>query len=261
MNARTFRAAAAALPRLCRFQLRNLLSTAFFLQTALATPLSFALLRIIAGRGSVDPAVWFDAAVSGLWATTTLATGIIGFQRFQGVLQYLAISPLPAWAVFLPVVAAATLVGLVGLPVAVVATLSFALAHGGLAVAVSVAPAQLFGYLMAVVACCASAAALSCVFVLSRHAIAFEPLILIPVWLLCGIVAPVSGFPTAVRWLTHLHPLTFAVDIARHSLSAPVTTLQVGACLLLSAGYVAASAVGLRVALRRARVEGRLDLA
>lgn len=249
----------AAAARMTLFHMRSLLSTAFFLQTALATPLSFALLRIVADHGHAGPTVWFDAAVAGLWATTTLATGIIGFQRFQGVLQYLAAGVQPAWAVFLPVVAAAALIGVVGLPVAVLATLPF---RGGAdATGPSALAAQAAGYLLALVACCASAALLSCAVVLSRHAIAFEPLIMIPVWLLCGIVAPSAALPAPLRLVAHLHPLTFAVDVARHRAFDPAMPVQAAGCLALSAAYAAAAAFGLREALRRARQEGTLDLA
>lgn len=244
------------------FHMRNLLSTAFFLQTALATPLSFVLLKIVAAQGHADLSVWFDAAVAGLWASTTLATGIIGFQRFQGVLQYLAACVQPAWAVFLPVVAAAALIGVSGLPVAVIVTIPFL---DGSSVGVSgmfpVVAAQAVGYLLALVACCASAALLSCMVVLSRHAIAFEPLIMIPVWLLCGVVASPDDFPMPMRLIAHLHPLTFAVDVARHPVPDLTMLTEAAGCLILSAVYAAAAAYGLRKALRRARQEGTLDLA
>lgn len=248
------------------FHMRSLLSTAFFLQTALITPLSFALLKVIAGHWHAGPTVWFDAAVAGLWATTTLATGIIGFQRFQGVLQYLATGVQPAWAVFLPVVAAAALIGISGLPIAVFITLPFRgwVDAGADAVESSPSPAlasQTVGYLLALVACCASAALLSCMVVLSRHAIAFEPLIMVPVWLLCGIVAPVDSFPVPVRLIAHLHPLTFAVDVARHPAADSAILSEIMGCLALSAVYVAVAAFGLRKALRHARLEGTLDLA
>lgn len=248
--------------RMTWFHMRNLLSTAFFLETALVTPLSFALLKIIAGRWHAGPTVWFDAAVAGLWATTTLATGMIGFQRFQGVLQYLAAGVLPAWSVFLPVVAAAALIGMAGLPIAVLVVLPF---RGGTDWGPSdVFPclvSQLIGYLLALVACCASAALLSCMVVLSRHAIAFEPLIMIPVWLLCGVVTPSDGFPMPVRLIAHMQPLTFAVDAARHAAPDRVMLAQAVGCLALSALYVVAAAFGLREALRRARQKGTLDLA
>ena len=249
----------AAAGRMTLFHMRSLLSTAFFLQTALATPLSFALLRIVADQGHAGPTVWFDAAVAGLWATTTLATGIIGFQRFQGVLQYLAVGVYPAWAVFLPVVIAASLIGLVGLPIAVLTTLPF---RGGTGmVGSSSLAAQTAGYLLALIACCASAALLSCAVVLSRHAIAFESLIMIPVWLLCGIVAPSVDLPAPLRLIAHLHPLTFAVDVARQPALDPAMLVEAAGCLALSAAYAAAAAFGLREALRRARQEGTLDLA
>ena len=115
--------------------------------------------------------------MSGLWATTTTAVGIIGYQRFQGVLQYQVMSVHPAGAVFLPPVAASALIGIIGMPIA------FALASLFAGRPVTVTPEQVAGLALALLACVSSAAGLSAFFVLSRGAIAFEPLVLIPVWL------------------------------------------------------------------------------
>ncbi|KFI42011.1 ABC transporter permease [Bifidobacterium biavatii] len=245
--------------RMTWFHMRTLWATSFFLETAIGAPLSFILLKLIAAQWRIGQSLWLDASVSGLWATTTLAVGIIGFQRFQGVLQYLAASVMQPWRVFLPLVSAASLIGIIGVPVSfAVIGITAVLTGGPMPMVTSV---QFVGYLLAVVACCSSAMLLASVFVLSRMATAFEPLILIPVWLLCGIVIPVDMMPVPVRLVSFLHPLTSAVWIARQPSMGWTCWVGIAGCLALSAVYAAASLVGLRVALRRARVEGTLDLA
>lgn len=248
--------------RMAWFHMRNLWSTSFFLETAVVSPLSFALLRLIAARWAAAPSLWLDAAVCGLWSTTTLAVGLIGFQRYQGVLKYLTVSPLPLWRVFAPLVAAATLIGVIGLPIsfAVIVVAGLLSGHDPVPFGVQSIGLQLIGYLLAVVACCASAMLLSSIFVLSRSAIAFEPLVLIPVWMLCGIVMPIGLFPPFLRVVALLHPLTWAVWIGQQRSFDPLCAWAAAGCLSLCGAYLAAAGKGLHVALRRACVEGTLDL-
>ncbi|BAQ30291.1 hypothetical protein [Bifidobacterium scardovii] len=237
------------------FHMRALWATSFFLGTAVVTPISFALLRLIAAHWQVTPDLWFAASVSGLWATTTTAVGIIGYQRFQGVLQYQVMSVHPAGAVFLPPVAASALIGIIGMPIA------FALASLFAGRPVTVTPEQVAGLALALLACVSSAAGLSAFFVLSRGAIAFEPLVLIPVWLLSGIVMPVDRFPLPLRVLAFAHPLTSAVWVAGRASFDGAVWLAGAGCIALSALLLGAAAIGLRHALTRACVEGTLDLA
>jgi ABC-2 type transport system permease protein len=238
------------------FQSRSLLSTAFFMETAVGAPLSFALMKVLAFHGSggaITGTIWWDAAIAGMWATTTLACGLIGYQRFQGTLQYLVTSTLPEWAVFLPLVASAAMIGLVGLPVSIVTAWVFT------GQAPQVNANLVLGYVLALLACCGSAAVLSSLFVLTPRATAFEPLVLIPIWLLCGIVVPVSSFPKVLQGIACLHPLTWAVWVA-HRPNLDGIWMAVALGLLVSAIYGVLSSLCMRHALHLARVEGSLDL-
>ena len=248
-----------ALAAMTMFHVRHLLSIPFFRQTALLTPVGFALLKILTAGWHADASVWFDAAVSGLWATTTTATGIIGFQRFQGTLQYLALGVRPAWTAFMPVVAASALIGVAGLPAALAVTLPFVQDGPGRDLPDRLA-CWVVGYLLAVLSCCVSAAVLSSLFVLSRHAIAFETLIQTPMWLLCGIVTPIDALPAPVRAIARLFPLTYAVHAAQSGAADASLALEAAGCLALCLVYAAAAALGLRAALSRAMKEGTLDL-
>lgn len=44
------------------------------------------------------------------------------------------------------------------------------------------------------------------------QAVQFLPMLLLPQFLLCGIVAPTSSLPTPLEWLSKVLPLTYAVD-------------------------------------------------
>lgn len=263
-------------------QLRQLLRVPFFVETAVLAPLSFGVLRVLGIAGAqhrgeavtVPALLWFEIAVAGLWASTTTAVGIIGLQRFQGTLEPLVMSPLPARRVFASLTTAASCVGLVAVPVG----LGVQAATGTVP---AVTPAVLAALALAVAACCASAACLAALFVISRHAVALEPLVLVPVWLLTGVVVPVTLLPAWAQTIAWAHPLTGAVALARSvapgpsaeataglavtelaGLPAPaVGAVYAAASLVTAAVWLALAAVLLRIALRRARVAGTLGLA
>src|SRR5512139_1218751 len=106
---------------MCRFHVRQLARNTYFVQMTLASPLLFTVLKHLAVRGSgepVDPLTGWEAGVAGIWALTCTAAGMVGFQRFQGVLEAHAASPRRPAAAFVPIVTAATVLGLVDLPLA-----------------------------------------------------------------------------------------------------------------------------------------------
>ena len=240
---------------LTRFHARQLLRTSFFLQQALLAPLAFYLLRALGERGTgrhLSGDLWVDAAIAGLWATTTLAVGIIGFQRFQGTLEHLAMSTLAPGTVFSALAAAATLIGLIGVPGCVLAQVL-------LARRLDISISDALGLVAAVIACCASASLLASLFVLLRSAVVYEPLILAPVWLLTGVVIPVASLPSWLRPIAWVHPLTAAVLATRASKLAEALG-YVGWSLVIAGLWLAAAHVAMRGALARVRVTGTLAL-
>lgn len=242
--------------RLSSFHARQLLRVPFFLQQALAAPLAFEVLRTLglAGAGAAVPGnLWFLAGTAGMWSTTTLAVGIIGFQRFQGTLEHLAMSTLPPGVVFGSLASSAALIGVIGYPLSFVAQL----VTGGQP---EVAASDIVGAVVATIACAASASLLAALFVLIRAATVFEPLVLTPVWLLTGVAVPLTAFPSWTTSFATLHPLTSAVQVAdQRTLGGAAVMVLVS--LGVSTLWVIIAAVAARAALRRARVVGSLGLA
>lgn len=240
------------------FHVKNLWSTSFFRQTSVILPLSFFLLSVMGSRWTLKDDLLFNASISGLWGTTTTATGLIAFQRFQGVLQYLALSTLPSWSVFLSLMISAALIGLVAVPISVFCT--YILSLLSYQRFPDVTPNQVIGLLLAILACVASAVLLSTLFVYSRHASSFESLILVPVWMLCGIVVPTDTFPPLLKEIAFIHPLTSAVRVARFNSIVPKELIFIFLCCFLSFIYILIGAFGLKNAINHARIKGDLSL-
>lgn len=235
------------------FHARQLLRVPFFMQTALLAPASFLLLRGL-GAMNVDaplsPLTWLDASVAGLWATTTSAAGLIIYQRFQGTLEAQVLSVHRPGIVFGALTAAAALIGVVGIPSAM--SLQYAISQQ-----IHVAVEPVIGIMVSLVACVASAALLSSLFVVNPAASALEPLILVPVWMLVGIVVPFAGLPDWLGSVALVHPLTSAV-LAGHAESVGAAMVWGAVSLLVSIAWLVMAGVGLRAAITRARVNGTL---
>lgn len=237
------------------FHSRQLLRTSFFVQLAIAAPMSFGLLRILGAFGAgngVPNSLWLQSAIAGMWATTTTAVGIIGYQRFQGTLEFLAMSTLAPSTVFGSLASAAALIGWLGAPIGI----GLQYAFSG---AVAVTTAQGLAFISATVACIASACVLAALFVMTRSAATFEPVLLVPVWLMSGIVIPLAVLPDWLHPIALLHPLTGAVMASTQPdlISAAVWSAISG---LTSLAWLFSSRMALRVALRRARASGSLAL-
>ena len=205
------------------FHVRTLLHTPFFIISVLGSGVSFSFLKAFsfAGDSAGSEAFWVYSTIASLWAATTLATGLIGYQRFQGTFPYLLLSPQGIPAVFIPLIVSAAFLGLVlGVPVSLL--FSFLWFHQ-----VVVRPVYLLTILLATLACAASALCLSALYLLTRRASIYEGLILTS-----GIVVPLSNFSEPVQLLFCIHPLTVAVKILAAVSVQELALLCIAACVL-----------------------------
>ena len=218
------------------FHVRTLLHTPFFIISVLGSGVSFSFLKAFSftGDASGSEAFWVYSAIASLWAATTLATGLIGYQRFQGTFPYLLLSPQGILAVFVPLIVSAAFLGLVlGVPVSLL--FGFLWFHQ-----VVVRPVYLLAILLATLACAASALCLSALYLLTRRASIYEGL---------------SNFSEPVQLLFCIHPLTVAVKILAAVSVQELVLLCIAACALSICFAIVGSKV-VAASFVRARREG-----
>lgn len=239
------------------FHVRLLLRNGYFVQTALVAPAVFVILRGQVGMRAEH--LWADGAVVGIWTATATAVGILGYQRSQGTLEQIALTPRRLGTALAPIALACTALGVVSLPVALVTPLLF----GGRP-AMSNPWAGVAGLILVFVACGSTALVLSGLFVITRHALVYEPIIIAPVLLLSGAVIERQALPMLLQRLGELHPLTGAVTFLQAGVSGgvPSTTLAMSAfqVTLTSLLLVGIATWVLRIAERKALRSGTLAL-
>jgi ABC-2 type transport system permease protein len=243
------------------FHLKTLSMSTFFILTSSIQPVIFASIAFFMFRaGKQAPTLLYaaiGAGLMGIWSATLFGSGgAIQWQRYQGTLELLAAAPVPLVLVLVPLTLATATIGVYSLtatllwgwllfdiPLRVVHPLELALAI----------PATVLGLgLLGLV--------LASSFVLYRHANALANLLEYPVWLVTGLLVPVSQLPGWTRPIAWALAPTWGVRAIREAALGGRPLPAIGACVALAAVYAAAGTLLLRYFDRLARDRATLAL-
>jgi len=241
-------------------QLRSQRHPTFFV-LALVQPAAFLLLAYLAGRhtGRVDvSAAALGSALLALWSSTIWSAGsILRSERAQGTLPAVAARPAGLGPVLVGKSVGATARSAVFIGVSVYAV-SLVLGHP---VRVE-RPLLFFAALGAVfVSANALGVLLSCVFVLTRAAPRITEALMYPVFILGGMLIPVTLLPSWVQALSALVSLHWGSRLLNAASSSGAQTAADWLGLTVTTVcYAVAAYAALGRVVRRARLDGSLDL-
>jgi ABC-2 type transport system permease protein len=220
-----------------------------------------ALLAIVAGTRDMTPAeantIVSAVVLTAVWtATVWTAGGVLRRERTYGTLVRTVTSAYsPSLMVFGRSLGATlfSLLGILASSAAVVVWLR-------LPVVVPDPGWLLAGLLVVVASGTALGMLLACLFLVTRHGLAWSGALIYPVFIAGGLLVPPQMLPEWLRWIPatlSLHWIhEFIVGIT--SGSAPIRSLVVAIALTL--GYAVAAVICLRAAVNVARRRGTLDL-
>jgi ABC-2 type transport system permease protein len=243
------------------FHVKSLTLSGFFLVTSVFQPIIFASLAYFIFRAGAREGtllyVALGAGMMGIWSSTLFGSGgAIQWQRWQGTLELLVAAPPRFILTMVPLTIATATIGLY----AVVATLFW----GRLLfdVPLDVEHPWLFALALPVttVGLGLLGLVLASTFVLYRHASAFSNLLEYPVWLVSGLLVPVSLLPGWVEPVSWVLAPTWGVKAVRESALGGDPGAAVGMCLLLSAVYLVVGAATMANFERLARKRATLGL-
>ena len=191
--------------RLMSFSLCQFLTVPYFLQLLLLSTFGATTLQALAaGAWPVDATLaWTRAGIIGIWNMCIVAAGILNFERYRGTFVYLlngAVNPLRALTA---VVSTASIFGLAALPLAWVfwALCTFSVDFTDFT---QVGARYLVGLPLLWISCLAVTFVIAGFFVATPNAIAYEELLLVPVFLASGVLFTESSAPA---WLDALGTL------------------------------------------------------
>jgi ABC-2 type transport system permease protein len=243
------------------FHLKSLALSGFFLLTTVWLPVLIATISYYMFKAGARPGTLFyaslGAGVYGIWSATLFGSGgAIQWQRWQGTLEVLVAAPAPFFLVLLPLTVATATIGLYslamtlfwgrflfGIPLHVAHPLAFAVSIPATVIALG-----LLGLVLA------------STFILYRWANALSNLLEYPVWLVTGLLVPVSLLPGWVTPLSWLLAPTWGVRAIREASIGGDPWSAIGMTVVLSAAYLVLGSFFLRLFLRLARERAALSL-
>jgi ABC-2 type transport system permease protein len=243
------------------FHMKTLTLSGFFLLTSFIQPMIFASIAFFLVEAGGRPGTLLYAALGagmmGIWSSTLFGSGgAIQWQRWQGTLELLVAAPAPFLLVLLPLALATASVGLY--------SLTMTLIWGRLLFSVPLELVHPFAFVVAVPATVLGLGLLGLLlastFILYRHANAMSNLLEYPVWLVTGLLVPVSLLPVWVEPLSWVLAPTWGVRAIRDAAIGGDPWPAIGMCLLLGAVYFALAMVFLRHFERLARERATLAL-
>jgi ABC-2 type transport system permease protein len=186
------------------FQLKQMTKAGLFVFTSIIEPLIFATLAYYLFKAGHRPGTLLYAALSaglmGIWTSTLFGSGgAINFQRWQGVLEPMIASPPPYALILFPQTLAAASIGLY--------SLASTLLWGRLIFGIPLHFAHPAAFAIAVFVTILSLGVLGLVmgasFILYREANALSNMLEFPIWIITGVIVPLSLLP---GWT---HPLSW----------------------------------------------------
>jgi ABC-2 type transport system permease protein len=197
--------------------------------------------------------VTLGATMMAMWSSTAFACGgAIQRQRYLGTLELMVAAPVPFLLVLLPITLAATALGIYAF---VVAILVGYLVYG---IPITVVHPLLFtvSIPLAILAVGALGLLMASVLVVYRYANTIGTSTEYPVWLVSGLLVPLTLLPAWVHPISWLLAPTWGMAALRDSALGGRALFDLGMCLATTAAYAALAAVFIanfeRLARRRA---------
>ena len=242
------------------YQLKMQAQSGFMLMTAVIQPLIFASIAMAdqqAGNHGL-PILYYalGAGIMGIWSTVVFGCGgALSWQRHQGTLEPLVMVPAPFVLVLMGITLGTATVGLYSMGATLLWAAVVFRAH------VQMADPYLFtlGAVMTVVSLGLLGLVMASSFVLYRNANAISNMIEYPVWLVTGLLVPLSLLPGWSHPLAYALAPTWGVEALRSAAFGGQPLPAIGWCLLASLVYLGVGVWLVGVVERRARKAATLN--
>ncbi len=222
-----------------RFHLKTLTQSSFFILVSILQPIIFASIAFfmfrVGGREGTLLYAALGAGLMGIWSSVLFGSGgAIQWQRWEGTLELLVTAPAPFILVLLPLSLATSSIGIYSLT----ATLLWGVAFFG--IPLELVHPWLFALAVptTVVALGLLGLVLASSFVLYRHANALSNLLEYPVWLITGLLVPVSLLPGWVEPLSWLLAPTWGARAIQAAALGGDVWVPILMCFLLGGVYL-----------------------
>jgi ABC-type multidrug transport system permease subunit len=244
-----------------RLHMKQASRNPFDLSGVLVWPVLYASIAYYLLDAKNDPKLLLSASLGAsvmlMWSMVVIASsGALEQQRWQGTLELVVAAPTPLTAVIGPICIAGALVG----AYAIGATLTW----GALLFDVPVSIEQPVAFALAIPACAMAVGMLGLImaatFILYRAAFHLGIATQYPVWIVTGLLVPLSLLPTWVRPISWVLAPTWGFNALEEAALGGTPWPDMGMCVLLSLVYLAIGSTCLIAFEYVARARGTLRL-
>ena len=244
-----------------RLHLKQASRNPFDLSGVIVWPILYASIAYYLLDAKNEPRLLLSASLGAsvmlMWSLVVIASsGALEQQRWQGTLELVVAAPTPLTAVIGPICVAGALVG----AYAIGATLAW----GALLFDVPVHIEHPLAFALAIPICCLAVGLLGLImastFVLYRAAFHLGIATQYPVWIVTGLLVPLSFLPSFVRPISWLLAPTWGFRSLQEAALGGTPWPDMGMCLVLSAAYLTIGATCLVAFEYVARARGSLRL-
>jgi ABC-2 type transport system permease protein len=244
-----------------RLQMKQSSRNPFDLSGVIVWPILYASIAYYLLDAKHDPRLLLSASLGAsvmlMWSIVVIASsGALEQQRWQGTLELVVAAPTPLTAVIAPICVAGALVG----TYAIGATLAW----GALLFDVPVRIEQPFAFAVAIPVCALAVGMLGLIlaatFVLYRASFHLGIATQYPVWIVTGLIIPLSILPSFVRPISWLLAPTWGFRGIQEAALGGTPWPDMGMCIVLSLVYLAIGWSSLVAFEYVARARGSLRL-
>lgn len=243
------------------FNAKQLSANLFFVMTSVIQPVIFASIAFFLFQAGAREGtllyVALGAGLMGVWSTVLFASGgVLQWQRWQGTLELCVASPPPFVQVLAPMTLANSAVGLYS----VAATLVWGRLFFGVPLTIEHPLLFPLALLATVLSLGMLGLVMAASFIRYRHANALSNLLEYPVWLVSGLLIPLSTLPAFAEPISWLLAPTWGVRAVREAAIGGNAWPEIAISFALAAIYLVIGTLLLRWFEDLARREATLSL-
>ena len=243
------------------FNVKQLTRSGLFVFTSVIEPLIMATLAYYLFQAGRQPGSLLYSALAaglmGVWTSTLFGSGgVVSWQRWQGTLESVVVSPPPFISVLFPLTVATASIGFY--------SLAATLLWGRLVFGIPLEFEHPFLFALAVPVTVVSLGVLGMVigssFVLYRNANALSNMLEFPVWIVTGVIVPLSLIPGWVHPISWVLAPTWGYEAVRNAALGGEVAEGLLMCAALGVVYFGVAAWFIRLFEIRARERATLAL-
>ncbi|GAA2615198.1 hypothetical protein GCM10010304_80470 [Streptomyces roseoviolaceus] len=244
-----------------RFHIRDLSRETSDVALNLITPIFYAciayFLHVAGGRQQNLADLMIGAGLMGMWSSIMFGAGtVIKAQRYQGTLEVLLGSPKRFSSIIIPITTAASVFGAASM----LLTLLWGVVVFDVRVDLAHVPGMTLAALVTTLAMGCFGLLIAALFVQARRAESMASPMIAPLWMLSGILVPVSGLIEPLRPVSRVLPMSWGAEAVRAAATGSPYWFGLASCAATGVVYLLVGSWAINVVARRSRDKGEVNL-